>query len=366
MNGRALAGRLLPVWAVLVALLLGMVPVGLAGVNPAAAYEEILRGALADVYGFATTLVKTTPLLFAGLGIAVALRAGLVNIGAEGQIYMGGLAAAVVGLSVHGQPSVVHVPLALLAAGAAGGVWALVPALLKVGRGVSEVITTLLMNYVAIYLVSFLAGGPLMEPGAPYPYSRPLDAAAQLPVIIPATDAHAGILLALALAGFLHLIFGYTAVGFRVRMAGANPAAAAYAGVRVHATLVAAMVASGALAGLGGASEVMGLKHRLFDAFSPGYGYDAIIVAFLGAGQPLAVVATAFFFGALRSGADTMQRSLGVPVAIVFAIQGLTVLFLAASLALQGRLLRWARGWPQVAATLPAAVATGVTDPERR
>lgn len=353
--------RLLPVWAVLAALLLGMILVALAGANPIVAYQALMRGAFADLFGFATTLVKTTPLLFAGLGVAVPLRAGLFNIGAEGQIYLGGLGAALVGLYVHGLPAIIHIPLAMLAAFAAGGLWALLPALLKVGRGVNEVITTLLMNYVGIYLISYIVGGPLIEPGAPYPYTRTLDPATHLPLLIPATDAHVGILIALGLALLLHVLFARTVYGFQLRAVGANPSAAAYAGLHVNRTLVLAMVVGGGLAGLGGASEVMGLKHRLFEGFSPGYGYSAIVVAFLSNGQPLGVMAMAFFFGALRSGANIMQRSVGIPVAIVYAIQGLAVLFLAASMVDQRRIRvlepRQPREAGQVVVSAPAVEA---------
>jgi general nucleoside transport system permease protein len=274
----------------------------------------------------------------------VALRAGLINIGAEGQIYLGGLAATLVGLYARPLPPLVHVPLAMLAAFVAGGAWALLPALLRLRRGVSEVITTLLMNYIGLYLVGVVVSGPLKEPGAPYPFSPSIAPSAYLPTIIPTTDAHAGIVIALALAILIFVFLEHTPLGFQVRMVGANPSAAAYAGVNVGRTVLLAMVVSGGLAGLGGASEVMGLKHRLFDAFSPGYGYDAIVVAFLGVGQPLGVIATATFFGALRSGANIMQRSQGVPVAVIFAIQGLAVLFLAGSLAVRHRMFRWSGG----------------------
>lgn len=338
MTLRLAFARLLPVWAVLLALLLGMILVYFAGANPVAAYADLFRGAFADLFGFATTLVKMTPLVFAGLGVAVALRAGLYNIGAEGQIYLGGLGAALVGLYVHGLPPLLHVPLAMLAAFIAGGLWAVLPIMLKLWRGVNEIVTTLLMNYIGILLVSVIVSGPLMEPGAPSPYTRPLETSTHLPVLIPATDAHAGVLIAMALALGLHFVFVRTRLGFQVRTVGASPSAAAYAGINVRRTLAAAMVAGGGLAGLAGASEVMGLKHRLFEGFSPGYGYDAIVVAFLSNGQPLGVAAMALFFGALRSGANIMQRSVGIPVAIVFAIQGLAVLFLASSLAAQHRL----------------------------
>ena len=337
MTARLVFVRLLPVWAILAALLAGMVLVRLAGADPVQAYLTLLRGAFTDVFGLATTLVKTAPLLLAGLGVAVPLRAGLFNIGAEGQIYLGGLAAALVGLFVQGLPGVLHVTLAVVAAFAAGALWALAPALLKVSRGVNEVITTLLLNYVAVFLVSALVSGPLMEPGAPYPQSRPLEPSAGLPVILPGTDAHVGILIGLACAVLMHVLFTRTSHGFRLRAVGVNPSAAAYAGINVNRTLIAAMLVGGGLAGLAGAGEVVGLKHRLFEGFSPGYGYDAIVVAFLGGGQALGTVVMAFFFGALRSGANIMQRAVGVPVAIVFAVQGLAVLFLAASLVVQQR-----------------------------
>ncbi|MDR7574783.1 MAG: ABC transporter permease [Armatimonadota bacterium] len=327
----------LPLWAVFGALLLGMVLVGVAGAHPLRAYGELLRGAVADVFGLSTTLVKATPLLFAGLGVGIALRAGLFNIGAEGQIYLGGLAAALVGLYLQGLPSLLHVLLALAAGFLAGAAWGLVPGLLKVFRGVNEVITTLLMNYVGILLISLIVSGPLIEPGAPYPYTRPLADSALLPVIIPGTDAHAGIVLALVTALLLHALLARTTLGFYLRSVGLNPSASAAAGINVRAVLLVAMAGAGGLAGVAGAVEVIGLKHRLFENFSPGYGYDAVVVAFLSNGQPLGVVAMGVFFGALRSGANIMQRSVGVPVAIVFAIQGLAVLFLAASLAVQRR-----------------------------
>ena len=329
MNARTAFTRLLPLCAIFLSLILSMALVAFVGANPVQAYVDLFRGALADVFGFATTLVKATPLLFAGLGVAIALQAGLYNIGAEGQIYLGALATAFAGLYVHTWP-LVHIPLALLAAVLGGGLWALLPALLKLWRGVNEIITTLLMNYIGILLVSVVVAGPLMERGAPSPYSRPLDHSAQLPIIIGST-------LGLALA--LQFLLTRTPYGFQLRMTGTKPSVAAYAGVNVPRTLLLAMVVSGGLAGLAGASEVMGLKHRLFEEVSPGYGYDAIVIAFLGSGQPLSVIAMAFFFGALRSGADIMQRSAGIPVAIVFAIQGVAVLFLASSLAVQRRMM---------------------------
>lgn len=331
--------RLLPVWALLLAFALGMGLVRFAGANPQNAFAYLISGAFADLFGIGTTVVKTTPLLLAGLGVGVSLRAGLFNIGAEGQIYMGGLAAALVGLHLHGVPSLIHITLALLAAFAGGGLWALIPAVLRTRRGVNEVISTLLMNYIAALLVSMIVNTWLKEPGAPYPYTAPLAPTANLPVVIPTTDAHVGILLGLAFGALAYFAFARTAYGFQLRAVGANPTASAYAGISVNRTLIGAMVLGGGLAGLGGASEVMGLQHRLFEGFSPGYGFDAVVIGFLSDGHPLGIIAASFFFGALRSGANIMQRNAGVPFAIVFAIQGLAVLLLAASLPLRRRLV---------------------------
>jgi general nucleoside transport system permease protein len=324
--------RLVPVWSLGLALALGALLIALAGGNPLVAYWAVLQGAFGDLFGLGATLTKMAPILLAGLGVALALRGGLFNIGAEGQIYLGGLAAAWVGLYVPGLPGLLHVPLALLASAVAGGLWAMLPAWLRVRCGVNEVITTLLMNYVAIHGVSYVVHGPMMEPGAPYPYSPPLLDTAHLPLIIPEADAHAGILLGLAAAIVLHVLLARTSAGYRLQAVGLNPQAAAYGGIPVARTMIGVMVASGALAGLAGAGEVMGLKHRLFDRFSPGYGFDAIAAAFLAGSQPLLVVPTALFFGALRSGGNLMQRAVGTPVAIVIVIQGLAIFFLTLGL----------------------------------
>lgn len=364
MSVRLTLVRLLPVWALLLAFLLGMGLVQFAGANPREAFGYLISGAFADLFGIGTTVVKATPLLLAGLGVGVSLRAGLFNIGAEGQIYMGGLAAALIGLFIHGLPPVIHISLALLSAFLTGGLWGLIPALLKIGRGVNEVISTLLMNYIAILFVSLIVNEWLKAPDAPYPYSAGLDPSATLPVVIPTTDAHVGILVGLAFGALAYFVFARTAYGFQLKAVGANPSASAYAGINVNHTLIAAMVFGGGLAGLGGASEVLGLQHRLYEGFSPGYGFDAVVIGFLSNGHPLGVIATAFFFGALRSGANIMQRNAGVPFAIVFAIQGLAVLLLAASIPLRNRLVVRMRPM-RVRTVLDGTRGSEVADPER-
>ncbi len=324
-----------PLIAIAAALIVGAGLIAIAGKNPVAAYSALFQESLTNYYGFSNTLTKSTPLLLTSLGVLVALKAGQFNIGGEGQIYMGGLGSALVGLYVKGLPLVIHLPLGLLVGFLFGAVWGLIPGYLKAVRGINEVITTLLLNYVAQNLISYLVSGPMIEPGAPSPFSPKLAQTAQLPTILPQTQTHAGILIALIAAGILWLLFLRSPLGYQIETVGQNPIAARYAGLSVERTIMLVMAVAGGLAGLAGSSEVMGLKYRLFENFSGGYGFDAIAIAFLSRGSVPGVVFTSLFFGALRSGANVMQRTADVPLTIVYAIQGLTVLFIAISLALE-------------------------------
>lgn len=326
-----------PLLAVLAALLVGAVLIALAGANPMAAYGALFREALTTYFGFANTLTKMAPLLLASLGVLIALRAGQFNLGGEGQIYMGGLGSLLVGLALPNWPMLIHLPLALLGGFLFGAFWGAIAGYLKIARGLNEVLTTLLLNYIAQNLISYLVNGPLKEPNAPSPFSSLVAESAYLPAILPKTQAHAGIFLGLAIAGLLAVLLSKTSMGYRIDTVGQNPIAARYAGISVDRTILFVMALSGGLAGLAGSSEVLGLKHRLFENFSPGYGFDAIAIALLSRGHPIGVILTAFFFGVLRSGANVMQRSAGVPVTIVYAIQGLTVLFVAISLTIDYR-----------------------------
>jgi simple sugar transport system permease protein len=322
-----------PLIAVMAALLVGAGLMVIAGANPLAAYGALFRESLTTYYGFANTLTKTTPLLLVSLGVLVALRAGQINLGGEGQIYMGGLGSLMVGLNFQGLPMVIHLPLALLGGFVFGAGWAAIAGYLKVARGLNEVLTTLLLNYIAQYFISYMVNGPFKEPGAPSPFSPLVAESAFLPNILPKTQAHAGIFLGLAVAVGLMVVLSITPFGYRIDTVGQNPIAARYAKIPVGKTIMVVMALSVGLAGLAGSCEVLGLKHRLFENFSPGYGFDAIAIALLSRGNPIAVIFTSFFFGALRSGANVMQRSAEVPFTIIYAIQGLTVLFVAIALA---------------------------------
>jgi ABC-type uncharacterized transport system permease subunit len=332
-----LVSILSPLIAIASALLGGAILILLAKANPITAYTALFQESLFTYFGFGNTLTRMTPLLLTSLGVLVALRAGQLNIGGEGQIYMGALGSTLVGLYIQGLPALIHIPLALVVGLIFGAFWGLIPGYLKAVRGVNEVITTLLLNYIALNFVSYLVQNPLQEPGAPSPYSPLIAKSAQLPMIPPQNFTHSGILLAVMAAALVWVLLVLSPVGYQIAAVGFNPIASHYSGISVKQTIILVMALAGGLAGLAGATEVMGLRYRLFEQVSPGYGFDAIAIAFLSRGSVLGVALTSLFFSALRSGANVMQRSAGVPVTVVYAIQGLTVLFIAISLAVESR-----------------------------
>jgi len=330
-------------WAVLAALLVGSILIAAAGSNPIKAYAVLFHGAFFEYEGFASTLVKACPLIFAGLAFALPLWTGVFNIGTEGQIYIGALFATVVALHAPEMPAWVHILLCCVAGAIGGALWALLPAILKAYYRINELIVTLLMSYVAINIVSYFVNGPMMEAGAPYPYSREIPEKLFLPFVLPGTDAHIGVLVGVCFAILLFVVFRRTTFGFSLITIGRNPDAARYAGMSVQKLTVLAFLMSGALAGLAGTFEVLGLKYRLFHLFSPGYGYDGIVVAFLAGANPLFVVVSSLFLAGLRSGANIMQRVAGVQTTVVGAVQGLVIIFVAVSLAFHFDRAYWAR-----------------------
>ena len=276
------------------------------------------------------SLMLTTPYIFAGLAVALGFRGGVFNIGAEGQIFVGGLAAAFVGYAVKGLPAIIHLPLALLAAILAGVVWGAIPGFLKARFGAHEVINTIMMNYIAFRLADFLLQGPMSRPDR-MPITPDVLKSSWLPTLLPApVRVHLGLIIALILAWVVYWFLWKTPRGFEIRMVGANPHAARYAGIRIAVIIVLTMSLSGALAGLAGASQVLGVEHRMVRAFSSGYGFDSIALALLGNSHPLGVVLAAFLFGFLQGGAALMQATVGVPIEIIKIIQGLIIIFVAA------------------------------------
>ena len=317
-----------PVAAVVAALGVGAVLVLVAGANPLTGYLALVGGAFGSLNSLAEVAVKAAPLLLAGLGIAFAFKAGYWNIGAEGQLYMGALGATMVGLYLGAAPMVVVLPLATAAGFLLGALWGIVPGLLRARLGVSEIINTIMFNYIALYVVSYLVTGPMKEEAGYLPQTDLIANSAVLPKLLPPTRLHAGVVLALAAAALMYWVMVRSTLGYRVRVVGGNPEAARYAGISVNRVFVVASGLSGGLAGLAGMGEISGLHQRLLDDISPGYGFTAIVVALLGRLHPAGVVIAAVLFAALRVGADAMQRRLGIPVALVYIIQALVILFI--------------------------------------
>ncbi|HBT47550.1 MAG TPA: ABC transporter permease [Peptococcaceae bacterium] len=318
-----------PISAVIIGLAVGAGVIYVMGLDPAEAYRSLLKGALGSKNGLAETVVKATPLIFTGLSFAVARMAGLLNIGAEGQLYVGGLTGIAVGIYLQGLPLAVHLPLALLAGFVGGGLWGLIAGALKVRFGASEIITTVMLNYVAIYLVSLMVTGPMIEPPGNFPQSPPVLDSARLPVVVSGTRLHLGFVVALLMVVFYYVFLWHTTVGYEARVSGHNPRAAGYAGMNAVRNTLFVMFLAGGMGGLAGASELLGVQHRLFQNFSPGYGFDGIAVALLGYNSPIGIILASLLFGGLRSGGNMMQMTAGVPVAIVYVIQAVVIIFVA-------------------------------------
>jgi general nucleoside transport system permease protein len=366
---RALRGLLLPALALLSAFIVGAFIIiltdfellGLWASDPVAAvgaswsavldtYGALLRGSLGDpgrlfpalasfdweqirgaLLPLSETIVSATPLILTGLSVALAFRVGLFNIGAEGQLYIGALLAVIVGFSIVGLPWFVHLPLAIAAGFLGGALWGFIPGLLKARTGAHEVIVTIMLNFVAYNLINWSLRTELVQrEGRSDAISKIAEPTAWLVPITQGLRANWGIVLALVAAvGVWWLVFRSTK-GFEFRAVGFNPRAARYAGMSIAWSTVLSMVIAGGLAGLAGATVLLGGSHTLSSGFSPGYGFDGIVVALVGNTRPLGVVAAAFLFGALRAGATPMQSATGTPLDLVVIIQALVILFIAA------------------------------------
>jgi simple sugar transport system permease protein len=280
---------------------------------------------------FLESLVATTPYIFVSLGVALGFRAGVFNIGAEGQIFMGAIAATFVGYSLHGLPMIIHLPLALLAGALGGAFWGFIPGWLKAKTGGHEVINTIMMNYIAFRLSDWLLNGPMMRPNSYNPISPDIEASAWLPRFFDTPIRfHLGFFIALGIAYLVYWLLFKTTWGFDLRTVGTNPNAAKYAGMKVSRNIILAMSLSGALAGLSGTNEVLGVNHNLAMAFSSGYGFDAIAIALLGNNHPVGVVLASLLFGFLRNGATKMQLVTAVPIDIISVLQAVILAFIAA------------------------------------
>lgn len=326
----------LPFLAMLAALLIGAVVLLFLKVNPLTAYASIFTGVFGSMSGFTQSLVKATPLLLVGLGICIAFRASMINIGAEGQIILGALGATAWSLAFRTWPSWILLPTTLLASFVCGALWGFVPGVLKARFRVNEILSTVMMNAIALQLMNLLIRGPLIDQagvtaGTYLAQSERLPESVWLTRLIPQTLLHTGTFLAIALAVVVYIFLWRTTIGFRIRAVGLNPDASRYAGVNVPAYQALSLTLAGGFAGLAGAVEVMGVHHRLLEGITSGYGFSGIVAALFGGLHPLGLIPAAWLFGSLLVGADKMQRAVQVPSALIDTLLGLVVLFVVGS-----------------------------------
>jgi ABC-type uncharacterized transport system permease subunit len=359
---------LLPLVAVVGALIIGAIVLVLLETSPVEAYQVLITGAFTNKNGMADTLVKAIPLLLVALGIVIAFRANVINIGAEGQLIVGALLTTYLALELgEALPGYGVMLIGLVAGSLIGALWAAVPGLLKARLGVNEILSTIMMNQIAIQVGFFLLRGPMIDPaeveaGTNIPHSARLPRSVDLPrftdvaqwlgftesardlgmtgfkaelygLLVEPTRLHIGLLIAILMAIVVYIFLWRTTIGYRIRAVGLNPHASRYAGINVPRTIVLSMSLSGALAGLAGAVEILGLHHRMFEplAVSAGYGFSGIVVALFGKLHPLGAIPSSILFGALLVGGDKMQRAVQVPQVFVTAMLGLIVLFVVSS-----------------------------------
>ena len=318
-------------WRVVLSVVWSLVVTGvlilMAGKNPFLAYQHIVLGAFGSWPRVVVGLNKAAPYMLAGVGVALCFRGNVANMGSEGQIAMGGLAASVVALIGAGALGLAVLPAALIAGVLGGAAWAAIAAAINLARGVHEVLVTLMMNFIAWLIVAEFLHGPLGEMDAGFPQTPMFENVAWLPKLVARTDLHIGIVIAALAAIVAHVVLWRTVTGFRWRLAGASDKAAHYAGVSRARSVFGLMLVSGVLSGIAGAIEVLGVHYRLIEGFSLGFGFNAIAIALLATLKPLWVIPAALFFAFLETGALSMQRQIGIPSSLVLVIQGLSLIF---------------------------------------
>jgi simple sugar transport system permease protein len=329
-----------PLAAIVLALLVGAVVIVASSVLvaghfdfalPIQAYVSLFNGAFGSFNGLVSTLVRAAPLTLGGLAVGIAFKAGLFNIGAQGQFLVGALAAAWIGAALAGAPVPVAIAAALLAGAIGGAAYGFLPGFLKAWTGAHEVVTTIMFNYIAIYLIAYLISGPLLAPGAGFARTGPVGNAA-LPILPGTRDLHLGVIIAFLFVPAAYWLLWRSTLGFEIRTVGANPDAARYAGMRSRLLVVLTMSLCGMLAGLAGGGEILGTVGFMGAGYGTSVGFDSIAVALLGRAHPVGILLGALLFGAMRAGAGLMQINAGIPVEIVDVLQGVILLFLAADL----------------------------------
>lgn len=336
----AMVDAFLPVIATIAALLVGAILLLVLQVNPIVAYRALIEGAFGSPNAFAETLVKATPLLLVGLGICIAYRGNVINIGGEGQMIVGALLSTWVGLTLTGLPGWLMIVLASLAGMFAGSIWGGIPGILKAYFNVNEILSTVMMNAIAVQLMNFFLTGPLMDPAqqevaSQIPQTARLAESMRLPRLVP-TRLHLGAAIAVVLAIMVYILLWRTNLGYRIRAVGHNPHASKYAGIKVNRYVVLALLLSGAFAGLAGVFQVYGVNYRMItDGSTTGFtgsaGFNGIVAALFGQLHPILTIPASILFGGLLVGANTMQRVVQVPSALIMALNGLVVVFVVSS-----------------------------------
>jgi general nucleoside transport system permease protein len=358
--GKIALNVLLPIAGVVAALGVGALMLLALKVNPLTAYAALVNGAVGSKFGLTQTLVKATPLLLVGSGICIAFRANVINIGGEGQIIVGALMGASIPLTFSAWPAWALVPTTCVMGFLAGAAWGFIPGILKARLRVNEILSTIMMNAIALQLMNLLLQGPLMDPagiarGTFLAQSAQLPKQAWLARLLPPTLLHSGALIALALAIAAYVLLWKTTIGYGIRAVGLNPEASRYSGIKVSFYQALSLTLAGGFSGLAGAIEVIGVQHRLMDGLTSGYGFTGIVAALLGGLHPIGLIPASVVFGGLLVGADKMQRAVQVPSSLVTAILGIIVLFVSGA-------ALWSRRW---AAKRIAGRSLGAHTPSR-
>jgi simple sugar transport system permease protein len=323
---------LIPLGAIFLALLVGSIFLLIANVNPIEAYKLMFLGSFGSLYGLTETLVKATPLLLVGIGICISFRSGMINIGGEGQMVIGSILTTFFALNFSFPPKPILIPLLLLIGFIGGGIYGLIPGVLKAYLNINEILTTVMLNSIAIQILYLLLRGPMMDPlerafGTGYPQSAVITKSAWLSRLIAGTRVHSGIFIAILLSVAMYFLLWKTTIGYRMRAVGKSKTASRYGGINVKKYMILSILISGGMAGIAGAVEVMGIHHRLLDGISAGYGFSGIVTALFGKLNPLGTIPASILFGAILFGADSLQRTVGIPAAMVYVIEGLVVVF---------------------------------------
>ena len=327
-NHKSYKKLLYVLFSFLLSVLVASIIIAASGYSPLEAYGAMIKGAFGSTYNLAQTIGTSIPLIFAGLAMATGSKTGIFNIGIEGQIIAGAMPAALLGHYLTGLPALIHIPLCLLAAAAVGGLWALLAALIKNRLQISEVIITIMLNYVALYLTEYLVNYPFKSEGMVVRTEEILESA-KLPALVAHTRLNAGIFIALFFVLAFWFFFYKTRLGYELRATGANALAAETAGINNKRNVLLSMFLSGALAGIGGAIEVMGVQGYYISNMTTGYGFSGIAIAVMGGNEALGTLASALLFGALNAGSSSMNRTTSIPGEFITVLQALIIIFIS-------------------------------------